>query len=163
MVLDKDSLFQLLRPAPFMPRQKDDPEALLQEFEKYVETIKLLLVATATPGTHTPDHVSCALCWKEKQTLISVGGEEMVKLFTQVGKVTGDEVFGTALAKIRHGITIGGREMARLEKLEVTGEYQHGSAGQQAIAVQAEVQMISLKCDRCDYVTKPCRKQPRIL
>ena len=57
MVLDKDSLFQLLRPAPFMPRQKDDPEALLEDFEKYVETIKLLLAATATPGTHTPDHV----------------------------------------------------------------------------------------------------------
>ena len=82
-----------------MPRQKDDPEALLEDFEKYVETIKLLLVATATPGTHTPDYVSCALCWKEKQTLISVGGEEMVKLFTQVGKVTGDKVFGTGQDK----------------------------------------------------------------
>ena len=85
---------------------------------------------TEAAGTHMPGHVTCAACIKEKDMLIAiVGGQGMTKLFTKVSKVTGDDQYESAVTKVRQGIT-----------------------------GLAEVNCISLKCDRCEFVTKSCRK-----
>ena len=58
--------------------------------------------------------------------LISIGGQEMTRMLTQVGEVTGDDHYDAAV--------------------------------RQGISGLAEVSNISLKCDRCDYETKSCRR-----
>ena len=137
MVMDKDSLFNLLKPAPFMPEQKDDPETLLQELEEYLETMRKFFSITEAGGTHLPGHqalvigpgaghVICEACVREKDMLISIGGQEMTRMLTQVGEVTGDD--------------------------------QYDSAVRQGISGLAEVSNISLKCHRFDYKTKSCRR-----
>ena len=135
--MDKDMLFDLLKPAPFMPEQEDDPETLHRDLEEYLERIRLFFQITEAGGTHLPGHhdlilwdgadqVTCEACVKETDMLISIGGQEMTRMLTQVGEVTGDD--------------------------------QYDSAVRQGISGLAEVSNISLRCDRCDYETKSCRR-----
>ena len=81
MVMDKDILFNLLKPAPFMPEQEDDPETLHRDLEEYLERIRLFFQITEAGGTHLPGHhdlilwdgadqVTCEACVKEKDMLM---------------------------------------------------------------------------------------------
>ena len=137
MVMDKDMLFDLLKPAPFTPKQEDDPETLRQDLEEYLERIRMFFQITKPGGTHLPghqdlllwygaDHVTCEACVKEIDMLFSIGGQKMTRMLTQVGEVTGDD--------------------------------QYDSAVRQGIRGLAEVSNISMKCDSCDYETKSGRR-----
>ena len=54
-----DGLFNLLKPAPFKSVKNGDPEALLQDFEEYVEVMQKFFTTTGAAGNHT---ALCADC-----------------------------------------------------------------------------------------------------
>ena len=76
---DMNSLSGLL-----MPEQKADPDTVMKDLQKYVEwtrTTKFPCLLIEAAGTHTPGHVSCAACAKERDMLLAmVEGQGMAKL-----------------------------------------------------------------------------------
>ena len=54
-----DGLFNLLKPALFKSVKDGDPEALLQDFEEYVEILKKFFTTTGAAGQHTAEHTAC--------------------------------------------------------------------------------------------------------
>ena len=95
----------------FTPEQKADPDTVMKDLEEYLEMARnanIPCLLTEAAGIHTPGHVECAACAKERDMLIAiVRGQGMAKLLCE--------------------------------------ERQKGN-------------IISLKCDRCDYETKLCRQ-----
>ena len=57
-----DGLFNLLKPALFKSVKDEDPEALLQDFEGYVEIMKKFFTTTGAAGQHTDEHTACGAC-----------------------------------------------------------------------------------------------------
>ena len=77
-----DGLFNLLKPGPFKSVKNGDPEALLQDFEEYVEVMHDFFTTTGAAGFHVDPHTAnCGACLKEKAMMRLIGGKEMDGLF----------------------------------------------------------------------------------
>ena len=87
--------FANLRPEPFKCKRKWDSEHLLHDFRQYRAMMELFFDAAQTVVEHTGDpagredvaHTVCDSCRQEKAIVVILGGEEMDKLFKQVGTV----------------------------------------------------------------------------
>lgn len=51
-----DAFVNLVKPAPFKPSNKDDPEQLLQDWLEYTDQFDLFLDATEVASRHTDGH-----------------------------------------------------------------------------------------------------------
>ena len=103
-----DGLFTLLKPAPFKSVKDGDPEALLQDFEEYVEVMKKFFTTTGAAGAHINPHENyenCGACLKEKAMMTLIGGKEMDGLFKHTGMVVEADSYKNAIKKVRDGIT----------------------------------------------------------
>ena len=95
-----DGLFNLLKPAPFKSVKNGDPEALLQDFEEYVEVMHDFFTTTGAAGDHVdPHNASCGACLKEKAMMTLIGGQDMDMLFTHTGLVGMQTPIQTRLRK----------------------------------------------------------------
>ena len=96
-----DGLFNLLKPALFKSVKDGDPDALLQDFEEYVEIMKKFFTTTGAAGQHT----ACGAFAKENAMMTLIGGKEMDELFKHTGRVLDGDTFENAITKVRNGIT----------------------------------------------------------
>ena len=72
-----DGLFNLLKPASFKSVKDGDPEALLQDFEEYVEVMQKFFTTNGAAGNHAAACADCGSCIKEKAMITLIGGKEM--------------------------------------------------------------------------------------
>ena len=101
-----DGLFNLLKPAPFKSVKDGDPEALLQDFEEYVEVMQDFFTTTGAAGDHVDPHTAnCGACLKEKAMMTLIGGKKMDALFKHTGLVGDADTYKNAIKKVRDGIT----------------------------------------------------------
>ena len=101
-----DGLCNLLRPGPFKSVKDGDPEALLQDFEEYVEVMQKFFTITGAAGDHVNPHsANCGACLKEKAMMTLIGGKEMNALFKHTGLVRDADTYMNAIKKVRDGIT----------------------------------------------------------
>ena len=98
--------------------------------------IRNFFLITEAAGRHTLGHVTCTACMKEKDMLISIGGQEMVKLF-EMDKVTINDQYDAAITKVITALS----EMKAVRK---------DGSGDGLVSTN----MISLECDLCEYNTK---------
>ena len=100
-----DGLFNLLKPTPFKSVKDGDPEALLQDFEEYVEVMEKFFTTTGAAGEHAEPHTNCGACLKQKAMMTLIGGKEMDGLFKHTGMVVEGDSYKNAVKKVRDGIT----------------------------------------------------------
>ena len=87
-------LAALVTPGPFKARQ-GDPERMLGEFQKYIKSVKSMLVVTGQKDAEAE---------VKKEILKAIGGPDMVSLFEHEGNVADEDTFDQAVAKIEAGI-----------------------------------------------------------
>ena len=116
-----DGLCNLLKPAAFKSVKDGDPEALLQDFEEYVEVMQDFFTTTGAAGDHVDPHTAnCGACLKEKAMMKLIGGKEMDGLFKHTGLVGDADTYKNAIKKVRVGITAQtNQSMARFKLREM--------------------------------------------
>ena len=71
-----DVLAALLKPPPFKPKNRDDPEQLLQDWVEYIKLFNHFIGVAGLDADHTDNHVNCGVCKRHKSMLRLIGGRK---------------------------------------------------------------------------------------
>ena len=100
----------MLKPGPFQPKGKRDNHQLLRSFQQYRGKMEIFLTALqlqhtgAVAGRAEVGHKVCPRCKQERAIVMLTGGEEMVRLFHEVGGVEDRDTYMQAMHKVEVGI-----------------------------------------------------------